>query len=92
MMISIMIVKVILMTTFVPFNYPQIDMIKTGENIRSLCEENNLSACAIERLFNISNQSVYTWFSGKSLPSLDNLLALSSLLNVHMEELLVYSV
>ena len=34
MMISIMIVKVILMTTFVPFNYPQIDMIKTGENIR----------------------------------------------------------
>ena len=34
-------------------------------------------------------QSVYRWFRGKVLPSVEHLCALSKLLNVHMEDLLV---
>ena len=34
-------------------------------------------------------QSVYRWFKGKVLPSVEHLCALSKLLNVHMEDLLV---
>lgn len=79
------------MTNSVIFNYPEIDMVETGHQIYTLCEKNGLSASLIESLLNISNQSVYNWFSGKSLPSLDNLLALSTLLNVSMNELLVYT-
>lgn len=33
-------------------------------------------------------QSIYRWFKGKILPSVDHLSALSLLLGVHMEELL----
>ena len=34
-------------------------------------------------------QSIYRWFKGKILPSVDHLCALSRLLGVHMEDLLV---
>ena len=35
-------------------------------------------------------QSIYRWYKGKALPSLEHLSALSKLLHVHMEELLVF--
>ena len=34
-------------------------------------------------------QSVYNWFSGRTLPSLDNMYALSALLGMRMEDLIV---
>lgn len=34
-------------------------------------------------------QSIYNWFSGKTLPSLDNMYRLSKLLNVAMEDMIV---
>ena len=34
-------------------------------------------------------QPIYRWYKGKILPSVDHLLMLSELLNVHMEDLLV---
>ena len=34
-------------------------------------------------------QPIYRWYKGKILPSVDHLLMLSALLDVHMEELLV---
>lgn len=43
-----------------------------------------------EFLGGISEQAVYKWERGASLPSIDNLLALSHLYHVSMEELLVY--
>ena len=36
-----------------------------------------------------SNQAIYEWFNGHTLPSVNNLLALSSLLGVSMNNLLV---
>lgn len=73
------------------FHYPEINMLKTGEHLYALCEENGLSVSLLERLLCISNQSIYNWFSGKSLPSLDNLLALSTLLDISMNDLLIYT-
>lgn len=37
----------------------------------------------------LAGQPVYRWFKGQNLPSVEKLCALSSLLGVHMEELLV---
>lgn len=73
------------------FHYPEINMLKTGENLYTLCDENGFSVSLLERLLCISNQSIYNWFSGKSLPSLDNLLALSILLDISMNDLLIYT-
>lgn len=44
----------------------------------------------IQELLHLScPQPVYRWFKGQALPSVDHLYALSKLLCVHMEELLL---
>lgn len=72
------------------FSFPQIDMAKTGNLIYTICVEHNVSVRQLENMLNISNQSIYNWFLGKSLPSIDHLLALSRLFDVPMNCLLVY--
>lgn len=72
--------------------YPVIDMKKTGQNIRKLREDRKLSVNDLRRYFNFDNpQAIYQWQSGASLPSVDHLLALSFLLNVKMEDILIFS-
>lgn len=70
--------------------YPVIDMEKTGSYIKAICKKNGIRAMDIKnRLCMSSVQSVYDWFHGKTLPSMDNLLALSWILGKSMDELLV---
>lgn len=67
----------------------QIDMKKTGVKIKMLCKERNITVRDIQNNLCIGAfQSVYDWFSGKTLPSVDNLFRLSKLLNVHMEDMI----
>ncbi len=71
--------------------YPRIDSIKTGQNLKNLLTEAGYDVKYIQRYLNLScPQSVYRWFKGKILPSVEHLCALSLLLNMHMEELLVF--
>lgn len=72
--------------------YPVIDVKATGSNIKNLCREKRITAKEISDYMNFSNvQSVYNWFSGKTMPSLDNFYALSRLLEVTMEEIITAS-
>ena len=58
----------------------QIDMKKTGNKIKKLCKEKKITVKNIQKELGIGAfQSVYDWFSGKTLPSLDNLFYLSIL-------------
>ncbi|MBO5176687.1 MAG: helix-turn-helix domain-containing protein [Lachnospiraceae bacterium] len=67
----------------------QIDMKKTGNKIKKLCKEKKITVKNIQKELGIGAfQSVYDWFSGKTLPSLDNLFYLSILLKVHMEDMI----
>lgn len=67
----------------------QIDIKKTGRKIKALCKERNITVKDIQKeLYIGAFQTVYDWFSGKSLPSLDNLFRLSKMLNVHMEDMI----
>lgn len=76
------------MRKFIPF--PVIDMKKTGERIRRLREEKELSVEDLRQFFGfISVQAIYRWQKGISLPSVDHLLALSKILEVPMEEILI---
>ena len=75
------------------FIYPQIDLKKTGEWLRTLCAYKGYSVKDIQDHLHISsNQAIYEWFNGHTLPSVNNLLALSSLLGVSMNNLLVDNV
>ena len=52
----------------------QIDMKRTGAKIKKLCKEKGITVKDIQKELCIGAfQTVYDWFSGKSLPSVDNL-------------------
>lgn len=70
--------------------FPVIDMIQTGLNIKRLRVENGLSVRALQEKFGFAtSQSIYHWENGSNLPSIDNLLALSSLYHVRIEDILI---
>ena len=70
--------------------YPTIDPAATGRNITRLRRERGLSVKQLQAFFGFEDpQAIYKWQWGKSLPSVDNLYALSMLLNVPMNEILV---
>lgn len=70
--------------------YMLIKSKETGDRIRQLITENGYTVRDVQEVMGFENpQAVYKWLSGKSLPSLDNLLILSKLLNKTMEEILV---
>ena len=70
--------------------FPVIDPEATGKNIVRLRKEKGLTVRDIQMFFSFGEpQAIYKWQSGKSLPTVDNLLALSQLLNVSIEEILV---
>ena len=75
----------------VRFNeFPVIDQIATGKNILSLRKEKGLSVKDLQEYFGFEEpQAIYRWQYGKTLPSVDNLYALSALLDVPMERILV---
>ena len=71
-------------------NYPVIDLIATGSNIRRIIRNSGRSIAEVGRLLGIADMStVYKWLRGDALPGIDNLLALSVLLVVSINDLLV---
>ena len=72
------------------FRYPKIDIKRTGRLLKRECLRQNYSVKDIQHYLQIgAYQSIYAWFNGKSLPSLDNMFALSRLLGKSVEELIV---
>lgn len=70
--------------------YPNIDMQQTGARLKSLLEPAGYTPRMIQEYLHLSCvQPIYRWYKGLILPSVDHLLMLSELLDVHMEELLV---
>ena len=67
-----------------------IDVKRTGKKMKEICSQKGITVETIQReLYMGSFQSVYAWFSGKTMPSLDNMYRLSRLLEVPMEALIV---
>lgn len=70
--------------------YQSIDQVKTGIKLKMLLKAAGYDVKYVQEYLHLScPQSIYRWFKGKVLPSVEHLYALSKLLNVHMEDLLV---
>lgn len=70
--------------------YKPIDQQRTGQKLKIMMKLAGYDVKYIQEYLNLScPQPVYRWFKGQILPSVEKLCALSSLLGVHMEELLV---
>lgn len=73
-------------------SYPMINMKETGKRIKDLRKENKLKVDDIVEYMGFeSQQAVYKWQRGESLPTVDNLYALSRLFGTTMDEILVGS-
>ena len=71
--------------------YNPIDPIKTGKKLKQLLELEGYNVKHIQEYLHLScPQSIYRWYKGKALPSVEHLYALSKLLQVHMEDLFVF--
>ncbi|WP_432630478.1 helix-turn-helix domain-containing protein [Brotaphodocola sp.] len=70
--------------------YMSIQQEETGNRIRALLKKNGYTVKDIQGAMGFENpQAIYKWLSGKTLPSLDNLLILSRVLHTTMEDILV---
>ena len=71
-------------------DFPTIDLKATGENIVRLRKTKGLSVKELQNYFGFEQpQAIYKWQWGECLPSVDNLFALSKILDVPMQEILV---
>ena len=70
--------------------FPVIDPVATGENILKLRKSRGLTVRDLQAWFGFEEpQAIYKWQKGKSLPTVDNLYALGTLLDVAMEDILI---
>lgn len=71
-------------------NLPTIDMVATGQNILRLRQQCGFSVKDLQEIFGFATpQAIYKWQHGTALPTLDNLLVLAMVFDVHMEDILV---
>ena len=69
--------------------YPIIDKKKTGAKIKLFMELNGYTVKDIQEYLGLACvQSIYHWLDGSSLPSVDNLYALSELFNVSIDDMI----
>lgn len=68
--------------------FPTIDRQRTGERIRKIMKQQNITVKQIQEYLNLSCvQGIYHWLDGTSMPTIDNLYALSELFEVTMDYL-----
>ncbi|MBF1010528.1 MAG: helix-turn-helix transcriptional regulator [Lachnoanaerobaculum sp.] len=70
--------------------FPTIDLVATGKNIIKLREESGLSVRDLQNIFGFATpQAIYKWQHGTALPTIDNLIVLSAIFKVSMEEIII---
>ena len=69
---------------------PTINLEGTGERIRTLMDERNMTVKDVANELGFGCvQGVYKWLQGRGLPSVDNLLGLSHVFQVTIDDILV---
>lgn len=69
--------------------YPVIDMYKTGQNIKNIMKLRGMTVRDIQNYLELATpQSIYHWFDGRNMPTVDNLYALSELFHVPIDTMI----
>lgn len=66
-----------------------IDMIATGKRIKDMRQKHEMTIKQVQDACGISAAAVCKWQNGQTMPTLDNLLILSDLWNVKLDDLVV---
>ncbi len=71
------------------FDYPVIDKKKMGDTLKNYMQEQGLTARDVQEYLGLACvQTVYRWTAGISIPTVDNLYALSRLMHVPIDALI----
>ena len=69
---------------------PAVDMKGTGARINDLRKQAGMSVRDVQDILGLGSvQAIYKWISGKSLPTIDNLVVLSAVWNVSLDDIIV---
>ena len=72
------------------FNIPTVDLVATGKNIEKLRKEAGYTVKELQNVFGFGTpQAIYKWQHGTTLPTVDNLVLLSAIFKVSIDEILV---
>ena len=67
-----------------------VDAEATGQRIRTLMVERNITVSDIQKRLNLSvSYGVYKWLYGMSLPKIDHLVVLADMFGVTMDDIVV---
>ena len=66
-----------------------LDFKATGKRIKQIMDEKGIPVKNIALSMSISEQAVYRWLYGETIPTVKNLFSLSQLLGVEVDDLLV---
>lgn len=70
--------------------YPVVDLERTGQNIKRIMQLKGFCVRDVQDFLKLSTpQSIYHWFDGRNLPTVDNLYALSELFQITVDAILV---
>ncbi|MBR5754920.1 MAG: helix-turn-helix transcriptional regulator [Erysipelotrichaceae bacterium] len=68
----------------------RINMTETGKNIARLRKINGLSIREIQEAMGFNTpQAIFKWQRGETLPSIDNLIVLSELYSISIDEIII---
>lgn len=71
-------------------NFPVVNMERTGQNIASLRRQYGMSVRQLQDMMGFSTpQAIYKWQRGETLPTVDNLVALSAIFAVPIDAILI---
>lgn len=74
------------------YKYPVVDLVKTGENITRLMNENHITVRDLQDVFGFEYpQAIYKWKRGDCLPTIDNLIVLASIFNTTIDKIIIAS-
>lgn len=69
---------------------PVLDLCATGERIKTLMKQRGISVKQMQIILGFPYcQTIYNWFQGKNMPTIDNLVVLARVLSVRMDEIVV---
>lgn len=72
------------------FLRPVLDLEATGAKIKTIMKQRGITPRQLQTILDFPYvQTVYNWFSGKNMPTLDNLVVLAQVLGVTMDDIVV---
>ena len=71
---------------------PVLDLAATGAKIKTVMKDKGITARELQIIMDFPYvQTIYNWFAGKNMPTIDNLIILAKILAVPMDDLVVTS-